>query len=507
MSPPRPTGRIRWLRSVRSASPPRPTGRIRWLAGDPALCQALDQAWEDPAGAGAERTVLRDRPERRRLLRFRWREGPDLFVKQFYMAGQRHRVRKRLVRILRVEAARREWRALCRLARAGIPVPTPRALGILPGGDRILAMDHLPGEALDAALRQAAGPDAAGRGETLDHARLASELGRLLAALHAQGVVHRDLHSGNVFLGDAGPILLDLQLARPGRSRRARLRDVGDLECSLEPALSLTSRVRFRAAALGLSRPFDAGARTLLRAAGEAASERASAHSRSRRRRTASTGRRFRSASYEGARGLRVADFGADLLEQALVAHDAGEGEELKHGAQTRVSALRVGSQGVVVKEFRPAGLAGRVTERLQGSAARRSWRAGFGLEAHGIGSARPLAFLERRRAGLPAGSFLLLEDLRPSRRASDLEVGKQERVVAALARLLERLAAHRILHGDLTAHRVWWVGQGDSLELRISGLEHVRFDTPLSDSERAGMRARLDATLPGEGLSSAGRR
>jgi tRNA A-37 threonylcarbamoyl transferase component Bud32 len=492
---------------VRDASPPRPTGRIRWLAGDPGLCQALDQAWEDPASAGAERTVLRDRPERRRLLRFRWHPGPDLFVKQFYMAGQRHRARKRLVRILRVEAARREWRALCRLDRAGVPVPTPRALGILPGGDRILAMDHLPGKALDAALREASEPDATVRGETLDPPRLASELGRLLAALHAQGVVHRDLHHGNVFLGEAGPVLLDLQLARPGRSRRARLRDVGDLECSLERTLSLTSRVRFRAAALDLSRPFDAGARRLLRAAGEAASERASAHSRSRRRRTMYTGRRFRSAIHAGARGLRVADFGADLLEQALVAHDAGKGQELKNGARTRVSAVRIGGQAVVVKEFRPAGLTGRVTEHLQGSGARRCWRAGFGLEAHGIGSARPLAYLERRRAGLPAGSLLVLEDLRPGRRASELDVGMHERVVAELARLLVRLAAHRILHGDLTADRVWWVGQGDALELRISGLEHVRFDTPLSDAERASMRARLDATLPGGGLSSAGKR
>ncbi len=489
---------------------PGPGGRIRWLAGEPEVCEALAQAWQDPAAAGAERTQLRDRPERRRLLRVRWPDGRDLFVKQFYMGGRRHRVRKRLVRLLHLEAARREWRALVRLDRAGVSVPAPRALGILPGGDRILALDFLRGRVLDAALRGPR-PETDGDGvvpEPLpNRARVACDLGRLVAALHAQGIVHRDLHRGNVFLAEEGPLLLDLQLARPGHSTRARLRDVGDLEASLAPTFSLAQRVRFRATALGLSRPFDAAARQALREAGAISIERSCAHAASRRRRALRPGRRFAPVAHAGTRGLRVRELEPGALEQALRAHEHGQGETLQRDARSRVTAVAAGARRVVVKQTLPSGLARALADLFRGSAARRAWLAGFGLEAHDIAAARPLAFLDRRRLGLPSGSVLVMEDLRPARPAPQLATTRGAEVVDALTRLAHRLHARGILHGELEADRVWLSPDADGLLPRLSGLENVRFRARLSDAERKRGLAQLNSTLPDTADAAARRR
>ena len=154
---------------------------IRWLAGEPALCAALGRALLDPEACGAQRTLLRDRPGRRGVYRVRLAEGDDLFVKRFYAQGRRHPLRDRLKRALRLDVAHREWRNLRRLQHAHVRVPTPRALGVLPGGDTLLAMDFIEGRTFATAL-------------AADGRSLLLAVGDLVASFHAAGFAHWDFH-------------------------------------------------------------------------------------------------------------------------------------------------------------------------------------------------------------------------------------------------------------------------------------------------------------------------
>ncbi|MGD0700052.1 MAG: serine/threonine-protein kinase [Trebonia sp.] len=73
---------------------------------------------------------------------------------------------------------------------------------------------YVPGQTLEAAVRQH-GPL---RGAALQ--RLASGLAEALAAIHAAGVIHRDLKPGNVMLDDGQPVVIDFGIAHIQDSTR-----------------------------------------------------------------------------------------------------------------------------------------------------------------------------------------------------------------------------------------------------------------------------------------------
>jgi len=467
---------------------------IHWVAGDPAIRAVVEDWWADPEGARVEITVLRDNP-RRRLVRLDAETVGSLLVKQYRLRSGRHPLRERIKAWLRRAPSDREFRTLVRLREAHVPVPPPLARGALPGGDRLIVTRFFEGRDLTETLAE----DPKARRHVLE------TLGATLATLHARGFVHGDLHGGNVLWTGRGAVLVDLQHARATRRRRAQVRDLARLDYALWAAgVSRTDRVRLRAAALSLRRPFDPRARRRLREVGRAADVRAREHAESRLRRALRVGRRFARLRLDGARGLRLRAIGETEVAAAFDAHRAAlardDARVLKNDGRSAVTAVAAGAHRVVVKQVLRRSLARRLGDVFRGSPARRAWVGGHGLAARWIGTALPLAFLERRRLGVPVASWVVLEDLRPAAGPADALAGDPallSRAVHVLADLARDLHARGADHGDLKASHVWMDPAAPRLAPRLLDLEGVRFRRRLNDRRRLRALAQLNASLP----------
>lgn len=466
---------------------------VAWIAGDPAVRSVVEDWLVDPERPGHGARVLRDNP-RRRLVRIDSKTAGCLLVKHYRLASGRHRRRERWKARLRRSPADREFRTLARLRDAGMPVPPALARGTLPGGDRLIVTRFVPGETLTRALET----DAKSRRQLL------VGLGATVARLHERGYVHGDLHGGNVLATARGPVLLDLQHARRTRRRRARERDLARLDHSLWAAgVPLSDRVRLRAAALRLTRPFDRRARRALARLGRATVARFHEHARSRHKRALRPGRRFGRVRLAGHRGLRLRTLEEREVAIALTEHRAalgrGDSRVLKDDGRSRITALVVGRHRLVVKEVLPRGPWRRVADLFRGSPGRRAWSGGHGLAARFLGVATPLAYLERRTLGLPGASLVLLEDLRPAVPADAFPGGPADRAraVAALGRVARDLHARGVDHGDLKASHVHLDPEAADLAPRLIDLEGLRFAARVPDRRRLRALAQLNASLP----------
>lgn len=411
------------------------------------------------AGRGVE--WVRRRDARRRLAWAPLPDGRRVFLKHF-LGGSRHRLREWWKRRLRMSPSEREWRALVRLRAAGVPVPPPLAHVEAADGERVLVTGFVEGRPLPDAL------DAPGR----ERAGRLAAVGEAVRRLHDAGWVHRDLHAENLLVTPDGVVLTDLQSARRIRTRAARIRDLGALDHSLRRRLSVSDRVRLRAAALGLSRPFDAAAREALRDVGRASGRRARTYARSRARRSLRAGRRFRTLRADGGRGLvrRECD---DAAVRAALAGRAGGGLE--------------------VRRFAPSLRAG-----WSGSVARRAWYAAHALEAGDAGRVVPVAFLDWRRLGVPLRSVLVSEAV------ADPGPVTPEARLDALASLWTRLHEEGFDARGVGAEGVVLARTDDGLEARVAALERVRGPGRLRDAGRLASLARLDSSLEALGVARA---
>jgi tRNA A-37 threonylcarbamoyl transferase component Bud32 len=455
--------------------------------------QAAEAGLAAPTGVEVE--VLRDNP-RRRVLRVRRPGGESLLVKQFRTATGKHPVRERLKRLLGLSGARREWRMLHRLRTAGVSVPEPLAFGTLRDGDPVLVMRYVDAPP----LREAD----LGRGAA--RRRALHAIGELVRGLHRAGYVHNDLHPDNLLVAPDGPLLVDLQHARRSRTVWARRRDLGGLDFGLTGLASTAERLRVSSVALGLARPFRGSARRRLRSVPNAARAHAETHARSRTRRSLRPGRRYARVELSGLRGLRLRSFDESATRataHAVAAHREAlartDARVVKHDTRSRITGFEAGGQAVVVKEVLPRGLRRIVADRFRGSPARRAWRAGHGLEARGIGTATPLAFLERRRFGFPVESLVVLRSLAPARPADALagEPKRAQSLALALSRFVVALHARGIDHGDLKASHVFLVERGPEFQPALIDLEGVRFRGRLSRARRMQALVELNASLP----------
>jgi tRNA A-37 threonylcarbamoyl transferase component Bud32 len=316
----------------------------------------------------------------------------------------------------------------------------------------------------------------------------AESLGRFLARLHDAGVVHDDLHCGNILArhepdGTLSFYLVDLQAVR--------LRAPLDWQASrdnlvlfnrwLYTRTNRADRLRFwKAYCLCRKHPaFDlvpadmpASLRTRERARELERGSRASNERfwRHRDRRCLETNRYYHPVRGHGVAGHVVSDLGGSALRSFLADPDepfrrAGV-TLLKNSRSATVAELSLPVAGqmrpVIYKRFRLTAWHDPLVNRLRRPAALRSWVFGHGLRERDLPTARPLLVLHRRRRGLLREGYLLCEKIPDAVELHGFVASAEARQQAIfrlrieqLARLIRNMHWRHLCHRDLKASNI----------------------------------------------------
>lgn len=445
---------------------------VTWSAGDASIQHKVASA----LAAGLDATTLLHESARRSVHHLR--SADPVVVKIYHTATGRHRLREKLKRSIGWSPARREWNALQALYQAGVPVPRPRAWGRLSNRDEIVVADYLDGGRVSERLDD---PSDSRQSEILN------ALASTIEKLHDAGYRHGDLHLGNLRSNGTQIALLDVQHARPQRKPGDRLWDIAQLELSLaragwSPAARMALRDR-----LGVGATFDPILRRFLRD-----------HLRGRSRRVLRVGRNWSVARVGRLRGLREAEFETATLATLVDSCEKDGSCDERRGGRVRLVEAQAGERVVLVKRITARTLRRAIGDRLRGSPAARAFRAGQAIGLVSERAARPLAFLEERRFGLPMRSWLVLEKVGDDDldRVRPHTPTSQRRLACALGEWLADGHAWGLSHRDLKAGNLRVSIRPDSIQFWMIDLEDLSGPVERSDEARLHSLGQLNASL-----------
>jgi tRNA A-37 threonylcarbamoyl transferase component Bud32 len=406
--------------------------------------------------------------------------GLDFHLKHFRL----HDTRAWLRELVRPSKARMEYTRAQAVADRQVRTIVPLALGEVCGGgpsDSFLITRTLEGvEPLNAFLERTL-PGFSPARQTRLRQRLAEVLGEFIARLHNAGIVHHDLHAGNLLL-KVGPddelvlYLIDLHAVHLGGlvSWAASRANLIVMNRWFILRASRTDRLRFWGA-YHRSRPelIEEGPR-----AAELAREleRLTWASnldfwRSRDRRSLATNRYFECVHSETVVGHAVRDLDRNAV--AALLSDPDEPfrrpgvQLLKDSRSSTVAELDMVVNGtvkrVIYKRFRITAWSDSWVALVRPSAALRSWVHGHGLRERCLPTARPLAVWHRLLQGRPAEGYLLTEKVENAVDLHRFLAGLAalpavvrrvllRRGIDQLASLIRELHRRQVSHRDLKA-------------------------------------------------------
>jgi serine/threonine protein kinase len=392
--------------------------------------------------------------------------GLDFYLKHYRLFNARAWLRQ----MIRPAKARTEFERGLAVAARQVPTITPLGVGeasARPGDSFLLTHSLVDAQPLGAFIETVLPGMSTSRQVKLRQ-RLAEELGRLLARMHAAGVVHHDLHAGNLLLrldADDRPalFLIDLHTVRVGAPLdwKARRDNLIILNRWFMLRADRSDRLRFWRAYTSAWRGEEVDLaerewrRDLARELEIATWESNRLFWRNRDRRCRATNRYYYSVRSEGVRGCAVRDLPPSTISDLLADPDRPFTQPgvktLKDSRSSTVVEFNLMVNGerrpVIYKRFRVTAWSEPWTALFRATAAVRSWIFGHGLRERGLPTPRPLLVLHRRRHGLDCEGYLLTEKL-PD--ATDLHTYVKELAQLPAAefrcqvrRLIEPLARH----------------------------------------------------------------
>lgn len=413
--------------------------------------------------------------------------GLDVHVKRNRLMNTRAWLRE----LLRPAKARIEFDLALAVAARGVPTVEPLAVGRVvskhgPGESYLVTRSIEGTEQLDRFLMTTL-PGFAGSRQARVRQRVAAALGAFVARMHDAGLLHHDLHPGNLlvrlgahdqpelFLVDLHAVRLRAPLDWPAsranlvilnrwftmRAARADRLRFWHSYCDARATPGLPSAVPGVRAALAVDLEDRSLASNL-------------AFWKGRDRRCLASNRYFHPVRSAAAAGHAVRDLGDELLARLLADPDAPftwPGVKLlKDSRSATVAEFEAAVNGVtrplIYKRFRVTTWTDPWAALMRRSPALRSWGHGHGLIERCLPSPRPLLVLHRRLAGLDREGYLLTEKVPDAVDLHGLVAGL-DRLPAAerraalrrhidhVARLVRDLHDRRLTHRDLKAANV----------------------------------------------------
>lgn len=281
-------------------------------------------------------------------------------------------------------------------------------------------------------------------------------LGKTIGRMHAAGIFHGDLRGNNILVrresDDWRFYLIDNERTRKFQTIPFSLRIKNLVQLNmLRRTISDTDRMRFLKAycrEAGLERE---KAKKMSAAVGAKTVQRLA-----KRTRTHTEGFvRIESGDYRG--HFSSSFFGQEQASDfpAILEAWMSSGQPLKEDRSTRVVRCCYRGREIVIKRYNYQGLWHSLRHTVKGSRAIKCWRWGHLLRDLGIPCARPLAYMEMRKAGIIHGSYIVNEFvegpmLYTVMNTPDYSSQQRKSVMEQAGRLLKKLGQCRITHGDM---------------------------------------------------------
>lgn len=313
--------------------------------------------------------------------------------------------------------AEQEWRALNRFQELGLPVPAPLGVAELREGRTLtgggLLVSFLPRTVSLLERLQSLGLPPNGQSVRSDSLpELARDLlvrvGKLVRRMHDCGIWHRDLHAGNVLVGedDAAALhLIDLHSCIFFRrlARWQRRGGVAKLVSSL-PSQGIDLLLEaYGPGALSMRGTLSAASKSVEGVAGAIQRK----HLRSRCKRCFLPSSRFAVSKGRGSRLYRVRERTSEELSALWGAEPTGR--VLKRTRKGWVQAVWVGGDRLCVK-YRRYGFLESLQSLIESHRLRRSYGAGHALSVRKISTPQVIALRERTLLGMVREAHLVTE-------------------------------------------------------------------------------------------------
>jgi tRNA A-37 threonylcarbamoyl transferase component Bud32 len=422
---------------------------ICWLARDTDR-NSLTEVTQALEGGGE---LLRETPHRR-VLRIEGRR--PLIVKHYSPRG----IAANLKTFIRQNPALREWTALRKAMRLGLPVPEPVAVGRRYRG--LSRESFLITEALDDARPLSSYLFGTLKSAFVARRDVARAAALVIRRMHDAGIFHKDLHLDNLIVrsDDVGTTvhLIDFQRVAFYRSLNAkgRMLNLATLHGGCMDA-TRSERLRFLKVYLGDGAKAMGDLRRLAACLDKAGTRHRRHIWRSRQRRCLAENREFKKIRLGQFVGMMRRDqddaFQARLRQPPQLFSYASL---MTSSLKKTVGHIALADRTITVARYH-AGLLDAMKNLCASSCARRAWVTGNNCVLRGVSTATPLAYLERRHWRFWFESYLINqtvkgEGLRESLAQCAREIGAKRRLIDDFARYIARLHNGDVDVGQLNA-------------------------------------------------------